>query len=795
MPELLPQHLRLIEESAISPEVARERGYFSAAEKSQLESLGFRPYQQRVPAMVVPIWNVHGQIAFYQIRPDQPRITDSGRELRYETPAGVRLVVDVPPAARDKLGDPKVPLWITEGSRKADAAVSAGSCCVGLAGVWGWRGTNEDGGKTALACWESIALNRRVVYIAFDSDVMTKQPVELALMALRKFLKSRGAKVQLVYLPQSEDGEKVGLDDFLAAGHTVKDLLACVDAGGTTTARSDKKESQAKHIIDLVGVADVELFHDSEPKAYITFTVRDHRETHTLDSSALRRWLAHEYYQRHGTSPRPEAINMARLTLEGRAHFDGPEHDVHVRIAQDRGAVVIDLADERWRVVRIDAAGWNVLTSSPVRFRRPAGMHALPVPERGGSIESLRDFVNIGSNQDFALLVGWLIAAFRPRGPYPVLVIQGEQGSAKSTTSRVLRRLIDPNKAALRAQPRDPRDIAIAANNAWCITLDNLSSVPNWLSDGLCRFATGGGFATRALYTNSEECLLDAQRPIILNGIDSVATRGDLLDRAVLLTLPRLDRVREESDFWTEFDAEQPRLLGALFDAISTALRWEPEIKLGVSVRMMDAARWVAAAEPSLPWTEGTFLEAYVANRADSNELALEASPVAAEIRRFVARYSPWEGTAGELLEELDRQAGDGVKKLKVWPKTPRGLSGALRRLAPNLRAVEIQVHFLGKHGRGKNRTRRLRMEVAPQPSPPSPPADPLESGPKSDSYEGAVGDASEDGRTGSAASDPHDRPPVATRDPSKEDGGVDEDGHARTPGQDLQRGSEWGEL
>jgi hypothetical protein len=768
--KLLPQHVALLRASAICDEVALARGYFSAKRKSELQKLGFRSYQQRVPSLVVPIRDVHGALAFHQIRPDRPRISH-GKELKYETSAGSQLVIDVHPHTASQVRDPKTDLWITEGSRKVDAAISAGLCCIGVVGVWGWRGTNTNSGKTALACWDSIALNGRTVYIAFDSDVMTKEAVNLALMRLKKFLEGRKADVKVLYLPEGENGEKVGLDDFLAAGRTVKELIDCVGTESTGRRKAERREdSQAKRLVNLADDSGLILFHDSEPTPYVTFTVGDHRETHPLESRAVRRWLAHRYYVEHGSAPSPEAITTARLTFEGRALFEGPRQDVYLRLAEDRGAIMLDLVDEKWGVFRIDATGWRSLASSAVRFRRAAGMYPLPPPRRGGSLELLRVFVNVEAD-DFPLLVGWLIAAFRPLGPFPVLILQGEQGSAKSTTSRVLRRLLDPNKAPLRAQPREPRDLAIAANNAWVVALDNLSRVPDWLSDGLCRLATGGGFATRALFTDSDESIFDAQRPIILNGIDSVATRGDLLDRGIVLNLPRLERVREEADFWREFEEARPLLLGAILDAVSTALRREAEVVLDARVRMADAARWVVAAEPSLPWEQGTFLRAYADNLSDSNELALEASPVAAEVQRLMADHGCWEGTATELLEALDSQASDGTKRLRSWPKTPRGLSGELRRLAPNLRTAGLEIEF-GRDGRGAQRRRFISMEVTEEPSPPSPPSDPEESVAETATCDGPDGDGRSDDSPERNANRPTDRPLVTLRNPSSGDDG-----------------------
>jgi len=187
---LLPQHAALLTASAISDEVAKARGYRSVTDKAELRSLGFSANQARVPALLIPVWDVNGKIALYQARPDEPRVAN-GKAVKYETLVGSRMTIDVPPAVRHQLGDPSIPLWITEGIRKADAAVSAGLCCIGLLGVWNWRGRNEHGGKVALADWESIALNGREVFIAFDSDVMTKPEVAQALERLKAFLESQ----------------------------------------------------------------------------------------------------------------------------------------------------------------------------------------------------------------------------------------------------------------------------------------------------------------------------------------------------------------------------------------------------------------------------------------------------------------------------------------------------------------------------------------------------------------------------------------------------------------------------
>ena len=208
-----------------------------------------------------------------------------------------------------------------------------------------------------------------------------------------------------------------------------------------------------------------------------------------------------------------------------------------MRTAEREEAIYLDLADDRWRAVEITCDGWRIMENPPAYFRRSPGMLPLPLPVVGGSIGELRELINIGEAEDFALLAAWLVGAIRPRGPYPVLVLHGEQGSAKSTMARLLRALIDPNSAGLRCEPRNRHDLMIAAKNGWVISLDNLSDIPAWLSDALCRLSTGGAFATRELYSDTDEVLFEAQRPVILNGIEELATRGDLLDRSLIIEL------------------------------------------------------------------------------------------------------------------------------------------------------------------------------------------------------------------------------------------------------------------
>ena len=222
---LLEQHQRLLDASAINPGIAQTRRYFSVANKGALRQLGFSDAQARTPALVIPLWNVHGQLAFYQARPDHPRLRN-GKPVKYETSNGARMALDVHPAVQPRLQDPARPLIVTEGVRKADAAISCGVDAVALLGVWNWRGTNGAGGSTALSDWELVALKDRDVHLVFDSDSQSNQQVRAALTRLGRFLETRGAHVHIARLQPARDGGKQGLDDYLAAGGNLEELLA-----------------------------------------------------------------------------------------------------------------------------------------------------------------------------------------------------------------------------------------------------------------------------------------------------------------------------------------------------------------------------------------------------------------------------------------------------------------------------------------------------------------------------------------------------------------------------------------
>jgi len=276
----------------------------------------------------------------------------------------------------------------------------------------------------------------------------------------------------------------------------------------------------------------------------------------------------------------------------------------------------------------------------------------------------------------------------------------------------MLRALIDPNCAPVRTLPREERDLFIATNNGHVLAFDNLSGFPPWLSDTLCRLASGGGFAVRQLYTDQDEVLFDAARPVILNGIEDAITRPDLADRALFLILPSISEAqrRPEKELWREFELARPRLLGALLDAASHGLRTLPHVRLDRLPRMADFAQWATACESAL-WPSGTFSRAYAGNRRAAVESIIESDPVAACVREIMAKRSAWTGSAADLLRAQADFAGSSLSMSSPGPpKNPRALAGRLRRAQTALRTLGIDITF-GREGRAG--TRIIRMSKA----------------------------------------------------------------------------------
>jgi hypothetical protein len=496
--------------------------------------------------------------------------TSRAREWRFKAWAAPRPLYGL-----DRLAARlQAPVVVAEGEKAADAAAKLLPDYVIV--------TSPNGAKAATkADWSE--LRGRDVTIWPDND----SEGSIYAFAVTKALRGLAKSIRIV---PSTPGtpEKWDTADALAEGwdRTKAETLiaAAVPADALTTTRLEaasenstggKRPRGSDQLLNFL--PEVELWQSPDREAYVTVEVGGHFENCPVRSKDFREWLSARYFAATGTAPGSQAMKDALRVYEGHAKHQGPVHKLFLRIGKHDGPVYVDLGDPEWGAVEVTADGWRLIDRAPVKFVRSPAMRALPVPEDGGLIEQeLRDLVNVRDDTDFVLIVAWLVGCFNPRGPYPILVVNGEQGSAKSTLCRLLRRLTDPNGAPVRLPPRNEDNLIVAARHSHVLAFDNMSDVPGWLLDALCSLTTGTGFSTREHYSNTNEVVFDGSRPVMINGIpDLGSSRSDFTDRTlrvVLKLIPETDR-RSEAEYWGVVETRLPLILGAILNAVVRALR------------------------------------------------------------------------------------------------------------------------------------------------------------------------------------------------------------------------------
>lgn len=452
-------------------------------------------------------------------------------------------------------------------------------------------------------------------------------------------------------------------------------------------------ETQSARLIRLVEDLGMFLFLSMDGKCYVSLQRDGHQENLLISGSLFRDLLFYRYFETHAQPPSERSIKEVITVLEGRARFENRREQVYLRVARHGNDLYLDLGDADWRAVRIHKEGWEVIQNPPVRFVRSASMLPLPTPERGGDLSELRTVINIGED-DWPLICGWLVGTLNPEGPFAHLILHGEQGSGKSNLARMLKGLVDPSTTLLRGAPTQERDLMVAAQNSWILSYDNLSRISNGLSDALCRLATGGGIGARRLYTDGEEYLIEAKRPLLFTSITEIATRSDLLDRSIVISLPTIatEQRRPEQEIVSEFEGMKGRLLGRLLDGVSSALHLQEtaaEALTGQLPRMADFTVWVTAAEMGMGLQPMSFFQAYNRNREMANDVALEGTPLAQIIMSFVDRSGGnLEETSTSLWGKVLASVATTDPRYRHLPKSVRQLTEQLERMSPNLRAV-----------------------------------------------------------------------------------------------------------
>ncbi len=660
-----------------------------------LQSLGLEtvqnPYRPNQQALSIPYKRPDGSLLRVRYRVAR----DGSAKLIWDKGQGHSVSL----YGLDRLKQSRDPLFLVEGESDCHTLWFRGRAALGAPGASTFRPARDDvflEGRRIIALVEpdqgGEALLRRLMQSSHQASIAAarlsgfKDVSELHIREPERFDEIIDAAVQAA-APLS----KVHAD------------LSERPRRRRAAADQDEEARQPTQADRLVGYAESEatLFKTSLGVAHAGIRAAGHREVWAVKSRGFKDWLLFRYFEETGRAPNAEALSQAIATLEALAKFRGDTAPVFLRTASLGPKLYVDLCDEAWRAIEIEGTGWRIVAEPPVFFVRVRGMLPLPEPERGGSISDLKALLNLGREDDFKLIVGWLLSALRPTGPYPILALAGEAGSAKSTAAKTLRRLFDPNASALRSAPKDERDLFIAASNAACLIYDNLSSIPPWLSDALCRVATGGGFATRALHTDSEEALFEVSRPICLTSVGDVIARSDLADRTIFVALGPItdnDRVPDEV-FAQRLDVVAPRVLAALLDGLAHGLAAKESPKPARLPRMASFIAWTAACEGAF-WEDGAIQEAFHRNSMEAVDSVLEGDAVSVSLLALLEQCGGvWRGKSEALLERLATFAPEGARRERSWPKNPQTLSGRLTLMAPALRKKGISIERTRNEG------------------------------------------------------------------------------------------------
>lgn len=477
----------------------------------------------------------------------------------------------------------------------------------------------------------------------------------------------------------------------------------------------------------LTGILDgVELWHDPRKVAYATVTISRpdgaaHRENMKVTGSEFSGWLTREAYLATGAPPKREKLREVVALAEARGIQEGAQHETWVRTpAVVDGKLYLDLGDEDWRAVEIDAEGWRVISDPPVRFRRAGGALALPVPIKGDTkagIALLGDLIKTERPEHMMLLTGALVSYFRAGVSYVAINFDARPGSAKTSGLRVVDALVDPQVAATPGPPPNERELIISAQNQMLVRFDNVSRISEQMSDAYCRLLTGGGSSGRKLYFDEEGHVISVKRPMAMTLI-RVTLRSDLAARSIVIPLARIGEAERltEAEMNRRLDHARPIILGALLDGASAALRREAEVEKqfrGRLPRMSDFAVWAEAAGEAFGWKPGEFIETY---RADLRARQVED----AQDDQFCSAIFDWlcvseggvvEGQASDLREKLFHVAAFTRSAPSWFPNSPRSFAGALVRAEEQLEAIGI-VHSERPHPHSTTRGRIHRLEL-----------------------------------------------------------------------------------
>ena len=507
------------------------------------------------------------------------------------------------------------------------------------------------------------------------------------------------------YLYDSNKGQYWAARDRVKRGKPSGVTMEAIDELVARESSSKEEISVAADLIKLC-LERGELYYDGNTDKSFIHT---DGQMLNIETKVFIDWLSMVYYndtrggeREYGQSASEQNIKQARFALAGIAKHEGINQAVHLRAAMLNGNSYIHLGDGTSKAVEITPTGWRVTNDVPVKFWQSSAMQSLPTPSEDGNVELLWKYVNV-NDKDRLLVLAWILESFRPETPFLVLAISGQQGSAKSSSQDKIRQLVDNNSVNLRVTPKSTEDIFVGAGMSWVVSFENLSHLTPAMQDALCTLATGGGYASRKLFTNDEENIISVKRPVIINSIPHVITAQDLTDRAINIEAPRVSGYLEVTEINKAWEIDKPIIFGGLMDLFVNTLKGIDSVKnIDNSIRMIDFTRLGESMARSLGHDEGHFTSLYKANRLEGLSRSLEASPVVVALIELVENHhgglQVFHGVVKKLYLDLTSAQAQNQKNNKDgWVRSPRGLTEAIKRHQPALKEIGITVIFGNK--------------------------------------------------------------------------------------------------
>ena len=667
-------------------------------------------------------------------KPKKPREDDSVpgkiKLVKYETPPKAEALPLLPIATPSTIaahyehldGQPfwpsikrmGQPIAVVEGLKKAMALTALGLPAVAIRGITQWH---QKGRKDLHPTIAQLLQPGQTVYIIFDQDdkATTRKAVRKQASDLGKAIEEMGC-VPLAVGWDETIGK--GIDDALylkglGAKNWLEYMLEKAVPPHDTLPKAEAKTANINVLSEIVASAPIWQTEDRIPM--IDIPILNHKESISLKDGRFKNWLASEFYEKTGRHCASDAIGQLTDRLLGQA-LSSPIHKVYHRVAKIGEEIYIDRGDQDHTIIKVCGAGWQIFEGEcPAKFKRPNSMKPLPLPSKKADWTGLKDILNL-RDEDWVLLMAWLSWGLFPNLAHPLLILNGEQGTGKSKTTQLLKRLIDPSKALLLSMPDDEGALKAHASNRWLLAYDNLSGLSTRMSDAFCSVATGIGFSGRALYTDTDESLFDGIRPIVLNGIEALVTRPDLLERSIILNLqPISETKRITEQEWEDLLTEsESNIFTSLLEALAQGLRRRSNVRSLSLSRLADFQLWGACVESAFGFETGEFERAYQVNRRLINETAIDNDAIATAILQMLETKN-FVGTASDLLAELGKTVTEEQRKSPDWIKSPRVLGRRLARLAPELRKRNIEITT----GTRVANARIIKLELVQPPPPP----------------------------------------------------------------------------